>query len=1168
MPPRTTHGPEDRKAAIREALRAGEERPFDEAAGLLLGCLGYASDRTLSTQTGDVDDFLAQWPSGSGGGPSTQTRSEGKFRTSAASARILFQVTDEEIRNSDQGLLFAGNEFDDGLHETFLFLSIELVDPSYSRADYASFTREVNRRFGMPAFVLFRAADGLLTLAFVHRRKHKTDRKRQVLGNVALVREIDPLCPHRAHLDILAELSLSSRLAWMNTHAKPTNFDGLLASLLDTLDIQELNKRFYRDLFRWFNRAVKEATFPTGQPRTLSSEEHVIRLITRLLFVWFIKEKDLIAEELFVEEQIAELLKGYDRDGGDSYYRAILQNLFFATLNCEVDQRGWSHRQQSTHRLFDRFRYRREIQDTDAVLDLFARTPFINGGLFDCLDSVESLTQGGYRIDCFSDNVTDKRRREYAIVSVPNRLFFDEDGLVTLFNRFKFTVEENTPTEVEVALDPELLGRVFENLLAAYNPETRETARKQTGSYYTPRPVVAYMVDEALVATLARRAQPADGDQAFWRERLQCLLDYEDAFDDASDLFEEAETDAVIRAIAALKVLDPACGSGAFPMGILHKLTLALRRLDPANERWERLQKELAQDRAAAAFDTRDQEARDAELKEISETFERYKGSDFGRKLYLIQNSIFGVDIQPVACQIAKLRFFISLAIEQHVDQDARNMGIKPLPNLETRFVAADALLRLSSERNRTLMSSIADELQGELRTNRERYFHARSRDEKLEAMDVDADLRQRLVAELSTVGLSSMEARRVSAWDPYDQGAVADWFDPQYMFGVTDGFDAILANPPYIESRNSLLSVSKKAAYGECVRADWGAQLPRGSDVLVYFFCRAAKFASDHGQCVFIVQNAWLSTDYGYEFQKFTDARFSFSRIVDTEGKFFSDIGSQNINAIIVLFSREQTEHIECSVLDTSLSLSRERTIVARQKRKWGHAIAMPEFFADALSCLDEQSAPESEVEFGQGLNFPLSRLSDAGDVPVVTGGSRFIAVDVDTFADVKLSSRRRVPALFMPRGVGNRHYCTMNAAGAYTYSHVEAYLPVDLQQTDYHYCVWLYLNSSLVWLYREITGRKNLGGGLLKAEATDMKSLPTAFDFDFGKDARKAARMLERDVLPTPEELYSDEHLFVDAVVFERFGLEGVAEDVRRALKEMVDFRLSRAKVNDRMA
>ena len=203
------------------------------------------------------------------------------------------------------------------------------------------------------------------------------------------------------------------------------------------------------------------------------------------------------------------------------------------------------------------------------------------------------------------------------------------------------------------------------------------------------------MVDEALVATLMEKAESDDGDVAYWQERLRYLLDYEDAFNDANELFEEVEAERLVQAIAELKVLDPAVGSGAFPMGVLHKLTLALRRIDPDNAHWEKLQKERALAKADAAFDTQDPRERKAELDEISETFEHYRDSDFGRKLYLIQNSIFGVDIQPVACQIAKLRFFISLAIEQEVNKTADNFGIKPLPNLETRFVAANTLLSL-----------------------------------------------------------------------------------------------------------------------------------------------------------------------------------------------------------------------------------------------------------------------------------------------------------------------------------------------------------------------------------------------------------------------------------------------------------------------------------------
>ena len=207
--------------------------------------------------------------------------------------------------------------------------------------------------------------------------------------------------------------------------------------------------------------------------------------------------------------------------------------------------------------------------------------------------------------------------------------------------------------------------------------------------------------------------------------------------------FDDGEADRIVRAISELKILDPAVGSGAFPMGVLHKLTLALRRLDPDNSRWERLQKERAAKRAEVAFDTKDDKTRREELVEIDETFKRYRDSDFGRKLYLIQNSIFGVDIQSIACQIAKLRFFISLAIEQLPDKNAENFGIKPLPNLETRFIAANTLIGLT--RVRDLTSAKAQDIERQLRDNRERYFHATTRRQKLNCKRRDKVLRGKI---------------------------------------------------------------------------------------------------------------------------------------------------------------------------------------------------------------------------------------------------------------------------------------------------------------------------------------------------------------------------------------------------------------------------------------
>ena len=673
-------------------------------------------------------------------------------------------------------------------------------------------------------------------------------------------------------------------------------------------------------------------------------------------------------------------------------------------------------------------------------------------------------------------------------------------------------------------------------------------------------------MDEALVESLAESTSPTDGDGKFWRERLHYLLDYEDAFDDANEPFDDAERKALVQAISEIRVLDPAVGSGAFPMGVLHKLTLALHRLDPGNESWESIQKEFASQRATEAFDTRDQVDRDTELQEISDTFEKYRDSDFGRKLYLIQNSIFGVDIQPVATQIAKLRFFISLAIEQQPDDDPENnYDIKPLPNLETRFVAANTLLGLSRPQQLTLgQTDAVNRIQGRLNDNRERHFHATTRQQKLRLRGQDERLRDELAAALQEADFPAADANKLSKWDPYDQNASANWFDAEYMFGVAGGFDVVIGNPPYIESRSPLISSEQKTAYGAQVIADWGDGIPRGSDLLVYFYARSAKLLRTSGLGCLITQNAWLSTDYGHRFQQFSIGRFSFLRIIDSSAKFFSDVKSQNINAVITTFTTQTMENISYGVADNEMVVTMKYVVRAKQDMKWGYLFAMPEFFRDLLSRLSTKAHNKSIVTFGQGLNLPRKELDLPGAmIPIIDKAVEFVAKSADgRLRAVPVSRKNKVPSLIMPRGVGDRYYCIFNLCRAYSFSAVEMYLPVDAWESDLHYCLWAYMNSSFVWLFRETTGRKNLGGGMLKAEATDMKALPVEFDFDFGREARRVfAGLGNRHPLPVSQEIHTEEHLRIDDMVAGFFDIHDVQSDIRAALIERVSFRTNRA-------
>ena len=294
----------------------------------------------------------------------------------------------------------------------------------------------------------------------------------------------------------------------------------------------------------------------------------------------------------------------------------------------------------------------------------------------------------------------------------------------------------------------------------------------------------------------------------------------------------------------------------------------------PDNTRWEQLAEGTrTSSEPKSAYDTQDDQTRREELLEIDETFKRYRDSDFGRKLYLIQNSIFGVDIQSVACQIAKLRFFISLAIEQEPEQDTENFGIKPLPNLETRFIAANTLIGLAEER--TLTSQKAQNLERELSSNRERHFHATTRQQKRACKQKDTELRTELATELKSIGMPADDAKRIAQWDPYDQNATADWFDSEWMFGITEGFDVVIGNPPYINIEN--LPIETKNYLFNNYRACQGR-----TDIYIAFLEKSIAILSANGIMGFILPYAFAMQKYGEKMRQILIENHTIREIVD----------------------------------------------------------------------------------------------------------------------------------------------------------------------------------------------------------------------------------------------------------------------------------------------
>ncbi|MBI1802742.1 MAG: Eco57I restriction-modification methylase domain-containing protein [Chloroflexi bacterium] len=729
----------------------------------------------------------------------------------------------------------------------------------------------------MPAMLLLRYG-AYLTVAIIDRRPGKRDAARDVLEKVTLIKDIRLSAPHRAHVEILYDLALPT------LGQAITTFDQLHEAWRAALSVSELNKRFYQEIANWYFWARKQVRFP--QPPTVEDDEaytaqSVIRLVTRLIFCWFLREKGLIPDALFDEGRVKAWLNEWD-EKGSSFYKAVLQNLFFATLNTEMDKRrgrgktGEAGGRDQHYMVHNVFRYREMFKEPEAVGALFKDIPFLNGGLFECLDKAgeDGGEKNAARVDGFSERPDNP-------LDVPNGLFFADPhevdlnaeyetsnrhykvrGLIKILDGYKFTVAENTPVEEEVALDPELLGKVFENLLAAYNPETGVTARKQTGSFYTPREIVNYMVDESLVAYLGQRLAETQTSEVSTQERLRHLL----AYNDEPHRFDEAEVGRLIAAIDALKVLDPACGSGAFPMGVLHKLVFMLGKLDPHNAGWKQRQLAKAEEFADATV-------REQAIADIEQAFAR-NALDYGRKLYLIENCIYGVDIQPIAVQIAKLRCFISLVVDEQADETQPNRGVRALPNLETKFVAANSLLGIERPEQLGFADPALEEKRGQLKDVRHRLFAARTPQTKERLREQDKTLRAAIATRLKESDWPSATAEQLAAWDPYDQNSAADFFDAEWMFGLRDGFDVVIGNPPYVRQEQIR---EFKPAFQKQYECYTGT-----ADLYVYCYERGFTLLRASGVLTYISSNKYFRSAYGEKLRGYLGQKATIHELID----------------------------------------------------------------------------------------------------------------------------------------------------------------------------------------------------------------------------------------------------------------------------------------------
>jgi len=688
-----------------------------------------------------------------------------------------------------------------------------------------------------------------------------------------------------------------------------TGFD----DLLDRFSIEIVNKEFYNEIALQFTRLVggerkigskkiteKGILHLPGKPiasNHLLYQEFAVRLIGRLVFCWFLKKKKSDAGIPLIPEDI---LSSKAVRNNDFYYHNILEHLFFQILNTPVHERN---------PLFKDERWN--------------NTPFLNGGLFEPHDD-DYYEPDKYMVS-----------RHLNTLKAPDEWFLE---LFNIFETWNFTIDENTPVDVELSIDPEMLGRIFENLLAEINPETGETARKATGSYYTPRPIVEYMVDESLKQYLANKTGLDD-------KRLDLLLSYTD-----EPKLDETDKSKIMSALDSIKILDPACGSGAFPMGVLQKLVLILQKADPYAEQWL----------ISILEDIKDPTARQL----LKQKLQGETGLwDFSRKLGIIRKSIYGVDIQPVAVEIAKLRCFLSLIVDEQVDDVKPNRGIEALPNLEFKFVAANTLIGLY-EGNTEVAGT--ESYVKELEKLRDEWFTCLENKESIKQsfLKIQDDLSKHIAQYRS----DSSVALKIVNWNPFSHER-ADFFDPKWMFGVLLGFDIIISNPPY---GVSIMGKKRKEVLNSLVKVP--------DFEIYYFFIEIAhKLLKDNGIKSYIIPNTILFNVFAYNYRKTLLNKWSIKTLLDcTNFKFFEKatvfniitifVKEKNADKIIFKNTKNVSSFEELIKRPTSII---SKDILLLNNKNWGLVFKLDNDILDLITKIKENSIELSSLfpDISQGL-------------------------------------------------------------------------------------------------------------------------------------------------------------------------------------------------------
>lgn len=637
----------------------------------------------------------------------------------------------------------------------------------------------------------------------------------------------------------------------------------------EAFDVEKLTKEFYRgyrEIFEELQRVIKANNQHSYFSDSNRLHQFSQRLLGRIMFLYFLQKKEFLGgDRNFLKNQYKRLRS--DLENTD-FYTQVLEPLFFEMLN-------------------------KQRPNMDSP---WGKIPYLNGGLFD-------RDYGSGVIDAAGVETPPQ-------IELPNSVFdpSGDKGILRFFNSYNFTVSENIQGDEDAAVDPEMLGKVFENMLASEE-------RGQSGTFYTPRGIVQFMCVESLSRYLADQT-------GMDLEAVKKLTEYDPELpgQDINQLLTKEQAKKLKLALNSVRICDPAVGSGAFPMGMM-QVILSVKQVIARRE---------------------------------GMTVERGSLTISQWKRDIIANNLYGVDIKPEAVEIAKLRMWLSLVVDIPDIDD-----VEPLPNLDYKLMCSDSLIS-TIQGEQLIPDPTKDKQQLELNVTpvqaaiqplidlQHQYFEAHAEERKAlrdRIIEAEKNVFRVAIADRRSFGEGKqreLESKiklmkgKVSKAQEKERQQIADklaeltkfatdvergmrslnffqWhLHFNEVFQQQGGFDIVIGNPPYVRQEQiKELKPALQAEY-ECYTGV--------CDLFVYFYERGFRLLKSGGHLSYITSNKYFRAGYGEKLRQFLGEKSQVQVLIDFgDAPVFEAIAYPSI----ILVSKSKPNNHQARVLNWEVGKS-----------------------------------------------------------------------------------------------------------------------------------------------------------------------------------------------------------------------------------------------------